>query len=509
MGNHGFPNSGKSHFGDLGNAGVYSGGKLYYKFDLQAPFALSGLLGRSVVLTDDVDPGSGPGCDATGNSGNRISVGVIGIQNTNITLTLSPSIPTGLTFPTTWPEADCLTSISQAVAVIMGQSETETSGTVTFTEYSNYVDVHVEITGLGARTQVGIHVHEFGDLTASVTTKTGLSAGPHYVGRGVATHGCEVTPNRHEGDMGFWPVKSGTVSFTKSLNLLTLQGPYSILGRALVVHNETDDCTGTAGNAGSRIGFGVIGLPVNISTATSQAPAGARLVAALKSTSACIADNCDGIVWIEQDPTNPDVVIVTANFPEIISVGGNSKDSHGLHIHTFGDIRGANASSAGGHWNPHNNTHGLPPQENRHAGDLGMVSGFLVQAGWYQYNFSSTLLPITSLVGRAVVLHALPDKGAGSGCDAAGSSGARVSVGVLGYQNTATDQTLRPEIPDGMVFPNGWEDQTCGDVEEEGDGGGVPWWGWVILVFCLCGLALIIGIAIYLYRSDRLEADYV
>jgi superoxide dismutase, Cu-Zn family len=43
---------------------------------------------------------------------------------------------------------------------------------------------------------------------------------------------------------------------------ITLSGPNSIIGRAVVVHKETDDLKSQpAGNSGPRVACGVIGLP--------------------------------------------------------------------------------------------------------------------------------------------------------------------------------------------------------------------------------------------------------
>jgi Cu/Zn superoxide dismutase len=43
--------------------------------------------------------------------------------------------------------------------------------------------------------------------------------------------------------MGNWNVAAdGTISQTKSLDLLALTGSTSIIGLAVVIHNKTDDC---------------------------------------------------------------------------------------------------------------------------------------------------------------------------------------------------------------------------------------------------------------------------
>lgn len=44
---------------------------------------------------------------------------------------------------------------------------------------------------------------------------------------------------------------------------------------------------------------------------------------------------------------------------------------HASHIHEFGDCSAADASSAGGHWNPTSHKHGKWGTDEHHAGDLG------------------------------------------------------------------------------------------------------------------------------------------
>jgi Cu-Zn family superoxide dismutase len=57
---------------------------------------------------------------------------------------------------------------------------------------------------------------------------------------------------------------------------------------------------------------------------------------------------------------------------------------HGFHIHQFGDISAADGSSTGSHFNPKSANHGVPNNDNRHAGDLGNIQ-FYDDAGiaWY------------------------------------------------------------------------------------------------------------------------------
>ena len=66
-----------------------------------------------------------------------------------------------------------------------------------------------------------------------------------------------------------------------------------------------------------------------------------------------------GIVTFQEEESG---VLVKATLK-----GLRPKSQHGWHIHQYGDIRDPKGKSAGGHYNPDGNPHGLPPTEKRHA----------------------------------------------------------------------------------------------------------------------------------------------
>lgn len=126
---------------------------------------------------------------------------------------------------------------------------------------SGPVTVTGEITGL-APGKHGFHVHEFGDNTNGC-----ISAGPHFNPL-KKEHGAPDAAVRHVGDLGNIEADvSGSAKINITDSLISLTGPNSIIGRTVVVHADIDDLglgghelSKTTGNAGGRIGCGVIGL---------------------------------------------------------------------------------------------------------------------------------------------------------------------------------------------------------------------------------------------------------
>lgn len=110
---------------------------------------------------------------------------------------------------------------------------------------------------------------------------------------------------------------------------------------------------------------------------------------------------------------------------------------HGLHIHTYGDVRVHDATSAGGHfrhWNEtaaENTVHAFPFRANRHWGDLGNIHAD--NNGTARYNRVDKIIQLKHIVGRAMILHAGRDKGILY--QPSGDSGPRVAMCVIGIAN--------------------------------------------------------------------------
>jgi Cu-Zn family superoxide dismutase len=113
------------------------------------------------------------------------------------------------------------------------------------------------------------------------------------------------------------------------------------------------------------------------------------------------------------------------------TITGLEPGAHGLHIHEFGDCRAADASSAGDHFNPHDDPHGSPRDlENaHHVGDLGNVTAN--QQGEAEIDIEDNEMQLRgpeSVIGKAVVVHAEQDD---FESQPSGNSGARIGCGKI------------------------------------------------------------------------------
>jgi Cu/Zn superoxide dismutase len=147
-----------------------------------------------------------------------------------------------------------------ATATIEPRSGSSVSGTVRFIPLKEGTKVEIRLTGLtpGAH---GFHIHEKGDCSAP----DAASAGPHFNPMN-QPHGGPNSAQHHAGDFGNVVANDkGKVRQTTTLRWMTLTGDQSIVGRAVLVHMNSDDLTTQpAGNAGIRIGCGVITMAESV-----------------------------------------------------------------------------------------------------------------------------------------------------------------------------------------------------------------------------------------------------
>jgi Cu-Zn family superoxide dismutase len=144
----------------------------------------------------------------------------------------------------------------KAIAVLHPIAANKLSGTVTFTEVADGVQIHADITGLTPGNH-GFHVHEFGDCSAADAS----SAGAHFNPTNKPHAGPDAT-ERHVGDMGNVEADaSGKATLEYVDHQISLTNDQdSVIGRSVVVHAKADDLkTQPAGDSGARIACGVIG----------------------------------------------------------------------------------------------------------------------------------------------------------------------------------------------------------------------------------------------------------
>src|SRR6266508_3199084 len=142
-----------------------------------------------------------------------------------------------------------------ASATIEPRSGSTVTGTATFEEISTGgVRVHVHIEKAPAGTH-GLHIHEKGDCS----DPEAKSAGGHFNPAG-NPHAGPMDAKRHAGDLGNIEIKAdGTGDLDTSSDLITVKaGPNSVVGRSVSHEKEDDLKTQPTGNAGGRLGCGVI-----------------------------------------------------------------------------------------------------------------------------------------------------------------------------------------------------------------------------------------------------------
>ena len=144
---------------------------------------------------------------------------------------------------------------AQAKATIEAKSGSTVTGTATFTDLANGVQVVVDIEQAPPGTH-GLHIHEKGDCSAS----DAMSAGAHFNPAGNPHAGPRDTA-RHNGDLGNIAIgQDGKGHLEIVDDLVTVKpGPTAVVGRSIIFHEKTDDLkTQPAGNSGARLGCGVI-----------------------------------------------------------------------------------------------------------------------------------------------------------------------------------------------------------------------------------------------------------
>lgn len=176
-----------------------------------------------------------------------------------------PPLEAGAARPTinveSWPVVDpgsaAPTAVSQAVATLrglgdgFGMSDASASGTARFTATSQGARVDVTFNGLTFMREYTLRVHVFGDCSSG-----GANVGPGYNFMGSSL---EQPPAALAGMgllLGIKGEVSGTSGGQEEVAGVAIRGPYSILGRAVVLHGPPSE----EDPLGPPLSCGVIGL---------------------------------------------------------------------------------------------------------------------------------------------------------------------------------------------------------------------------------------------------------
>ena len=135
--------------------------------------------------------------------------------------------------------------------------DTSVTGTARFEQNDGKVKLTLNVTiPSKANKSIAVHIHETGDCG-----DTAKKAGPHW-NPGGSQHGKWGVNGFHAGDIGNITLDGegkGSVELETDMWSIGGDSTKNILNRAVVVHGKDDDFKSQpAGNAGTRIGCGVI-----------------------------------------------------------------------------------------------------------------------------------------------------------------------------------------------------------------------------------------------------------
>jgi len=169
-----------------------------------------------------------------------------------------PPPPAVETAPVEKPAAEAPAPEPRMLQVkLEAKSGSKLSGSAMLMEVDGGVKVTLSVEGVTPPGDRGAHVHEKGDCSSP----DGKSAGGHFNPAG-HDHALPATPKRHLGDLGNLTIgKDGKGSLEITIPGANLKAgdPNSFAGKAIIVHAKKDDGGQPTGNAGDRIGCGVIG----------------------------------------------------------------------------------------------------------------------------------------------------------------------------------------------------------------------------------------------------------
>lgn len=158
----------------------------------------------------------------------------------------------------TMEDMDSEDEIRKVTVTMNPNNNSNLAGEVVFTQEDGEVTMTALITGL-QEGEHAIHIHEFGDCSM----EDGSSAGGHWNPTDERHGKWGDAEGYHKGDIGNFTTDAngnGTITMTTDEWCIGCgDEDKDILGKSIIVHDGVDDFTSQpAGNAGTRVGCGVI-----------------------------------------------------------------------------------------------------------------------------------------------------------------------------------------------------------------------------------------------------------
>ncbi len=165
--------------------------------------------------------------------------------------------------------------------------------------------------------------------------------------------------------------------------------------------------------------FGAVAIAALAGCSTPAPPPGPTASAELMPTQ---GNTAMGNVQFKQQG---DMVVVSGT---VKGLAPNSE--HGFHIHEKGDCSSGDGMSAGGHFNPTGAKHGHSGDAGIHAGDLPSLHADATGTATFSAEVHGITIgrDITDIVGRGLIVHAMPDDYV---TQPTGNSGARLACAVI------------------------------------------------------------------------------
>lgn len=145
------------------------------------------------------------------------------------------------------------------------------------------------------------------------------------------------------------------------------------------------------------------------------------------------------MVTIALEPKSNSNVTGTAVFSEkngvvtlTTKIAGLHKGIHAIHIHEKADCSSADASSAGGHWNPTFKKHGKWTDAEHHKGDIGNITADELGIATLTFKTDEWCIgcgdATKDILNKALIIHEKPDDFT---TQPTGNAGARVACSAI------------------------------------------------------------------------------